>query len=95
MRAAEKSTRIPPPHRDLAADLAQDGQEFTPVCAWSVSVNESRVSTVWTIKYFPQSLLQRRHSDGRATLRPIVLQQSGKAVVTSRKRNYVVAPAEF
>jgi len=44
---------------------------------------------------FPQSVLQRHDFDGRATLRPIILQQSGKAVVTSRKWNYVVAPAEF
>ena len=70
MRAAEKPTRISPPHRDLAAGFAQDALRLTHVFAPFVSVKESLASTNSSDKYFPQSVLQGHDSYGRATVRP-------------------------
>lgn len=58
-------------------------------------MNDYLASAVSGIKCFAQSAFQRHDSDGGAKLRPIILRQSGKAVVTSRKRNRVVGPPEF
>jgi len=67
-------------------------EQWQKVAAMFLILQPARVVANYN---FPQSVLQRHDFDGRATLRPIILQQSGKAVVTSRKWNYVVAPAEF